>query len=213
MKDRMLYGILGFLLGGLVGGYLVGSMCGREYRKRIEELTEQNDELVAENKKSRERALAERQKAVQEAEVELEDDYDPFEGLDDEDEDDFSLDYEGLSRRYKSDDFNRHFETRVGPSEDDIDFSKIRLITGDEFAEDVERRDNETLTYYQEEGVLVDSTNEVIENEERYVGPDAMEKVFDTQEDFVYVSNDIEDKMYEIVVEHDGSFYRDAVQG
>ena len=80
-----------------------------------------------------------------------------------------------------------------------------------EFEKNLKIRDNESLTYYQVDGILVDSVNERIPNEERIIGVEAMDKVGDCSEDYLYVSNDVEDKMYEIIVEHNQSFYRDVM--
>ena len=85
------------------------------------------------------------------------------------------------------------------------------VISPNTFREDLDYRDNETIVYYQEDGVLVDSANEVIKNQEDIIGDKLMGMIDDTEEDFLYVDNEFEDKLYEIVVEHNESFYRDVM--
>ena len=93
------------------------------------------------------------------------------------------------------------------------DPDSIRMIDAETFNRDINIVDNETLTYYQEDGVLVDAANNVIKNEEEVIGSKLMDEIFDCPEsdEYFYVINDDEEKMYEVVVEHNQSFYRDIM--
>lgn len=146
------------------------------------------------------------------------------------------VDYAKMSKEYRSESFDEHFEDRVGPSDEDDDDDdeesentendnkKIRIISAKRFKEDLEYRDNETLTYYQMDDVLVDSANHKIEHEEAVIGKEclglisSMEKPEGTEdldndidiESFVYVDNEIDDCLYEIIVNHNQNFYKDV---
>ena len=136
---------------------------------------------------------------------------DIFEGID---RNNYSA-YAALSHQYKSDEFDEHFAERDHPhdsGEGDEDPDDIYLISKDQFQREVKYRADETITYYQQDGVLVNSVDQVIRDQEEVIGKEAMEKAESTEQDFLYVSNDVEDKIYEIVVEHMYS-YRDMVGG
>ena len=87
----------------------------------------------------------------------------------------------------------------------------IRIIDEDAFRKDLDYRDNETVTYYQQDGVLADSADMPIHNEEELIGIEALDELAKTNEDFLYVSNDDEDKMYEVIVDHSTNYYRDLM--
>lgn len=197
MSDKVFCGVLGFFLGGLIGGYLVGRMCGKRAKERIDELRGENEKL---------------QKEI----AAYEDPFgDPFDDETDIPEKDETVDIGMLSRKYGSDRFDKEMERYAGPTENAKDPNDIHIIDAESFRRDIETRDNETLTYYQEDGVLVNGNNEVIRNEESVIGVEAMEKIFDCGEDteYVYVSDESDDKMYEIVIDHNQSFYRDIMGG
>lgn len=197
MSNNLIYSGIGALIGFLFGGWLVGSVCGKEYKKRIESLQNQLERARNEGKAAKEKDIRDREEALS--------DPDPLKTLkqqaiyngyvDGEDED--KEDDDDISKPIDLDD----------PFEDDT----IYLIDVKDFQDDLEYRDNETLTYYQTDGVLVDDHNDKVEDELHVVGKEFMDKARDTEEDYLYVSNDIEDKMYEIIVNHTDSFYRDIM--
>lgn len=205
MTDHIIYGSIGALIGMILGGWFVGSVCGKEYKKRIESLQYQIDRLKNEQNAAKQADISEREMALEDPnplktlkETAIYNGY--ADGEDEEDEDDEDDSHET--------DF---YEDTNVDFDDPFDQDDIYLIEAKDFQEDVQYRDNETLTFYQEDGVLVDDHNDVVENELRVVGKEFMEKVKDTDEDYLYVSNDIEDKMYEIIVNHNESFYRDIM--
>lgn len=122
--------------------------------------------------------------------------------------------YSELSREYRSPEFDEHFATRDHPHDDDEEGEdgSIYLIDADQFKKDISYRDDETITYYQQDGVLVNSADRVITNPVKVIGDEAAREMERTDKDELYVSNDIEDKVYEIVIEHMYA-YRDMVGG
>lgn len=201
MANHFVYGGIGAILGFLLGGFLVGTVCGKEYKKRIESLQYQLDRAKHEDKVNKENDIRDREMALS--------DPDPLKTLKE------TAIYEGytttsgpIEEEDDIDDVDLNEEIEF---DDPFDEDDIYLIDSKIFQEDVGHRDNETLTFYQEDGILVDDHNDKVENELRVVGREFMDKVKDTDEDFLYVSNDIEDKMYEIIVNHSDSFYRDIL--
>jgi hypothetical protein len=206
MTDHIIYGSIGAIIGFLIGGFVVGSICGKEYKKKIESLQYQLNDLRDEKKQAREHDILEREMALEDPnplktlkETAITNNYISSDDLADEDEDE--------NDSHETD----FYEDTDVDFDDPFDEDDIYLIEQKDFEDDIKTRDNETLTFYQEDGVLVDDHNDRIENELRVVGKEFMDKVKDTDEDFLYVSNDIEDKMYEIVVNHNESFYRDIM--
>ena len=118
--------------------------------------------------------------------------------------------YKSVTDKYKSHE-NERPEDKKDDLDDPFDPDDIYLISDDEFRKDLNYRDSETVTYYQEDHMLVDSADMPIHDEERVVGTEALDELPETEEDYLYVSNDIENKMYEIIVEHNQSFYRDVL--
>ena len=203
MTDHLIYSGIGALIGMILGGWFVGSVCGKEYKKRIDALQYQVDRLKSEKDLAKQNDISEREMTLDDPnplktlkETAISNKYISSDDLADDDDDDHETDF--------YEDTNVDFD-------DPFDQDDIYLIEQKDFEEDIKTRDNETLTFYQEDGVLVDDHNDRVENELRVVGKEFMDKVVDTDEDFLYVSNDIEDKMYEIIVNHNQSFYRDIL--
>ena len=202
MANHFVYGGIGAILGFLLGGFLVGTICGKEYKKRIESLQYQLERVKHEEKINKENDIRDREMALS--------DPDPLKTLKE------TAIYEGYSEEDEEEEDDDEDADEVDLNEeiefdDPFDENDIYLIDAKDFQDDLSTRDNETLTFYQEDGVLVDDHNDKVENELRVVGREFMDKVVDTDEDFLYVSNDIEDKMYEIIVNHNQSFYRDIL--
>ena len=88
----------------------------------------------------------------------------------------------------------------------------IRMIDKETFKKDLEVRDSDTYTYYQEDGVLVnDITQEIETDQEGVLGKEAMEIIEDTEKDELYIDNEPDDMLYDIVVDHSMSYYRDVL--
>ena len=111
---------------------------------------------------------------------------------------------EGISEGHPVDD-DEPGATEPGDPDD------IYLIEETEFVRDMNLRENDTLIFYQEDGVLTDSRNEVLNNSQDIIGMEALEEAETTDQDFLYVSNDNQDCMYEIAIEHNQSYWRDVM--
>lgn len=250
MNEHLVYGIIGFVLGGLVGGYFAGRMCAREYKKRITDLEQQNKELVDEARKTAEKGLAEREKGLNEAEAKYDKSFEELRGkvkAKAKGRVPSTKEIEELAESYRSDSFNAHFAERVAPDdsddvgEDDMDDSDdisgplypdadpgddvegeaeddedigegVKVIDKKQFDEDSRVKDVGHYTYYQEEGVLVDNLTQEIERDQvGTIGVEGMEIIEDTEQDFLYIDNEIDDMLYEVAVDHNMSYYRDVL--
>jgi hypothetical protein len=89
---------------------------------------------------------------------------------------------------------------------------QIRMIDKETFKRDLEIKDSDTYTYYQEDGVLVnDITREVEPDQVGVLGKDVMEIIEDTEMDELYIDNEPDDMLYDIMVDHTMSYYRDVL--
>ena len=202
----MIYGVIGLILGGIIGGCVATSINGKEYQKRIKYFQGENKRLRDENRKLKKKELNERDDEATRKEIENEITREDISVPEDEDEDDEEDEF----------DFDDPF-----PEENDIPEVPIKKsekkdsdfysMTKEEFEEDLSFRDSETITYYQQDGVFVDELNATIDNAEELLDKKTLEDVKTTDEDYLYSGNDWEDKMYEIIVEKNQSFYRDVM--
>lgn len=229
MTEKVIIGIVSFIAGGFIGGIGASFLTTRELRRQVKELKLQNEDLIEENKRKAHRGLVEREKGLKnESEKTADKNASNFvnqAGFNDDISEDekTKINYSKLSKKYRSSSFDEHFETRVGPSddledeeddEDDLANSTehgIRLITGKEFSENANYRENETIYYYQEDDVLTDSKNNIIHDHEHTIGTECMGMICDTKEDTLYIDNEIDDILYEIIVNHNEGFYRDVM--
>lgn len=207
MNHSIIYGAIGFLLGGLTGGFLVGTWFGKEYKKRIDRLEYENEKLrdgraarKAVEFEEREKKVSENKFAQKSAEeIVKEAGYSHDEAKEEEEEEEDDLDLDDVE-------FDDPFPDDTGESNGE----EIRLISKKAYEEDLNYRDSETLTYYQQDGILADAFDDMVPNSSQIIGIEAIEKADEADDDEVlYVSNDIEDKIYEVIVNRDESFYRD----
>lgn len=212
MSNVIVYSAISFIFGGIIGGAIVGRVVTSDLKKRMDDLEEQNKKLIDENVELRGKKLEEREKKVEKLEQET----------------DLS-EYNSLRRRYVSSaevKVEEDIEENGKPNyigeedeeedkdlvDDDEDRSeKIKLITERQFKNELDYRDREDLVYYQLDGTLVDATNEIIEKEELVVGSEAMDIIDETNNDDLYVLDDDLNKVYDITIEHDGSYTRDVL--
>ena len=113
-------------------------------------------------------------------------------------------------------DLSAEFPLVDAPIEDgdvkDSEDLQIRMIDKETFKRDIEIKDSDTYTYYQEDGVLVnDITREVEPDQVGVLGKDVMEIIEDTEKDELYIDNEPDDMLYDIVVDHTMSYYRDVL--
>ena len=217
MNHNFIYAAIGFILGGIAGGFFMGCYCGKVYKKRIDALEEEIDILKADGKTKKEKELSEREKKAEEhkmAKKTAEDiiGYKEYaaperEESEEEDDEDFDSD-EDLDF---DDPFDGH-ATAGDLDEEEDEREMVKLISKKAYNEDLQYRDSETLTYYVEDGILADAFDDPVQNAAEIIGIEAIEKAETTDEDEIYVSNDIEDKIYEIIVEHNESYYKDLMR-
>lgn len=234
MSNQMMKGAVIFLLGVGSGGtaaYLLGT---RELRKRISELELQKEDLAKENSRLNDRSgkirrakeRVEKENVADSVEVAVDDSKIKHRRIseendilvdDPEEERNMKINYAKLSQQYSSESFDEHFADRVGPSDEDDEEpegeKRIRIMTPEEFEKDMPYRDNDTIYYYKQDDVLVDSHNMIFKDQEKVIGADGMGLISSTDDEYVYVDNEIENRMYEIIVNHNESFYRDIMGG
>lgn len=208
MNHNIIYAAIGFILGGIAGGFFMGCYCGKVYKKRIDTLEGEIDILKANGKTKKEKELSEREKKVEDhklAKKTAEDivGYHEYVSPEREEDEDVDLDEDV--------EFNDPFEDDDLEDEQD-EREMVKLISKKAYNEDLQYRDSETLTYYVEDGILADAFDDPIQNAAEVIGIEAIEKAETTDEDEIYVSNDIEDKIYEIIVEHNESYYKDLMR-
>lgn len=121
--------------------------------------------------------------------------------------------YRKLAERYSSENLARKVGDRDHPhdsGEDDYDPDDIYLIDAQTFKKEMIYRDDETVTYYQQDGVLINSADQLIDNQERCIGREALDIIGSTDQDYLYVDNQVENKVYEICIDHLYSYYKDV---
>lgn len=205
MGEKLVIGLIGLFIGGIGGFFVGGAMCAREYKKTIERLQCENENLIEESKKAAEKAVSDREKAVQKAEVKYHIDE--------------IIRKEGYSRGdgdEAADEGEEDGEEEIDDPFDESDEPKepkgFRILTEEEYGDDSKYLESESLMYYQEDNVLADAFDEKINNPTNVVGASALKVAESTQEKFIYVSDDDEEKLYEIEIIRNESFYRDAVK-
>ena len=115
---------------------------------------------------------------------------------------------------FDSDDNDDPFIDIPVEDEDERDMKDlhIRMIDKETFKRDIEVKDSDTYTYYQEDGVLVnDITQEIEPDQVGVLGKECMELIDDTREDEFYIDNEPDDMLYDIIVDHKFGYYRDVL--
>lgn len=196
MIDHIIYGAIGFVLGGVLGGAVVGRIVTKDMKKRLDELEERNKLLVDKVSSMRDEKLAEKEKKVEKLEKGTK--------LDN---------YNSFRKRYVTSADEEEEDTDEDDLVDDSDdeASKIKMVSEQQFNEEINYRDHEELTYYQLDGTLVDSANDIVTKEETVVGSEIMDIIDDTKNDNLYALNDDLDKLYDITIEHNASYMRDVL--
>lgn len=198
MIDHLIYGAIGFVLGGVIGGAIVGRIVTKDMKNRLDDLEECNKLLVNKVAAMRDEKLAEKEKNIEKLEKETK--------LDN---------YNSLRKRYVSSAHDDDEEDESEEEDDDLadededEASKIKMISEQQFNEEINYRDHEELTYYQGDGTLVDAANEIITKEETVVGSEIMDIIDETRNDNLYALDDNLNKVYDITIEHDASYIRD----
>jgi hypothetical protein len=206
----------------------MGCYCGKVYKKRIDALEYELDDIKSIKREEKKRDIADREKKAENhklakktaediigyheyvtPEREEEDDEEEDEDFDSDEDLDFD---DPFDRHESSNEMNDGHATTGNLEEEDDEREMIRLISKKDYSEDLQYRDSETLTYYVEDGILADAFDDPVQNAAEVIGIEAIETAETTDKNEIYVSNDIEDKIYEIVVEHNESYYKDLMK-
>jgi len=211
MSDRIIFALIGAIIGGIAGGIFVGCTCCKEYKKKIMQLEEENSELRIRRRKAKEVELKEKEEELNRAQKKAQE----------------IIEEEGYSVMETSDaifdsdddvDFDDPFEEdsdgeEVVVKEEEEKKPSFSLMTQKEYEDDFQFRESESLTFYQSDKVLADAFDDRVGNPERIIGKEALSEAEMTDDDYVYVMDEIEDKMYEIEINHEESYYRDILRG
>ena len=211
MSDRIIFALIGAIIGGIAGGIFVGCTCCKEYKKKIMQLEEENSELRIRRRKAKEVELKEKGEELDRAQKKAQE----------------IIEEEGYSVMNISDaifdsddevDFDDPFEEdsdgeKVVVKEEEEKKPSFSLMTQKEYEDDFQFRDSESLTFYQSDKVLADAFDDRVGNPARIIGEEALNEAESTEDDYVYVMDEVEDKMYEIEINHEESYYRDILRG
>ena len=226
MTNKIIFTLIGMILGGVVSGVFVGASCAKTYKKRIDELTDENNQLYSQlHEKKREDIRKREEKArLKDAELNVsimnqmelareekrktaemvkKHGYSTEEG-----DDDYDIDED-----VEFDDPFDEGESVVVKKEEEPRKPMFSMMSQEEYEEDFEYRDSESLTYYQKDKVLADAFDDRVGNAVEIVGEEALNKAQETDQDYIYVMDEVEDKMYEIAIDHEESYYRDSMRG
>lgn len=228
MMNKVIFTLIGIIIGGVVSGVFVGTNCAKTYKKKIDELTEENNQLYSELHSKKREDIRKREEKVREAEAELDNSlmtqlaqarkekrqteeivkshgYSAEEADEEEDYD--------INEEVEFDDPFDEGESVVVKKPVEPRKPIFSIMSQEDYETDFEYRDAETLTYYQEDHVLADSFDDRISNAVDIVGEEALKEAQETEDDYIYVLDEVEDKMYEIEINHEESYYRDVVRG
>ncbi len=212
MSDRIIFALIGAIIGGIAGGIFVGCTCCKEYKKKIMQLEEENSELRIRRRKAKEVELKEKEEELNKAQDRAQEIIE---------EEGYSTIETGEAIFFDSDDdvdFDDPFEEdsdgeEVVVKEEEEKKPSFSLMTQKEYEDDFQFRESESLTFYQSDKVLADAFDDRVGNPARIIGEEALNEAESTEDDYVYVMDEVEDKMYEIEINHEESYYRDILRG
>jgi len=225
--NKIIFTLIGVIVGGIVSGVFVGMNCAKTYKKRIEDLEADNEYIRDQLHKKKEKDIQERENKAREAEEEVdasllnqltmvrEEKRKTAEmvkkhgySTEDEEADNYDIDED-----VEFDDPFDEGESVVVKKPVEPKTPMFLMMSQEDYEQDFEFRDAENLVYYQADHVLADSFDDRIGNAVDIVGEEALRQAQDTNDDFLYVLDEVEDKMYEIEINHEESYYRDAARG
>ena len=225
--NKFIFTLIGMIVGGIVSGVFVGTSCAKTYKKKIDELEAENNQLLDRLQSRKEKDIQKRESKAREAEAEVdaslltqlamarEEKQKTAElvkkhgySVDEEDENDYDIDED-----VEFDDPFDEGESVVMKKPIEPKTPMFSMMSQEDYEQDFEFRDAENLVYYQADHVLADSFDDRIGNAVDIVGEEALRQAQETNDDFLYVLDEVEDKMYEIEINHEESYYRDAARG
>ena len=225
--NKIIFTLIGMIVGGIVSGVFVGTSCAKTYKKKIDELEAENNQLLDRLQSRKEKDIQKRESKAREAEAEVDASLltqlamareekrktaemvkeHGYSAKEDE-EDDYDIDED-----VEFDDPFDEGESVVVKKPMEPKTPMFSMMSQEDYEQDFEFRDAENLVYYQTDHVLADSFDDRIGNAVEIVGEEALREAQETNQDFIYVLDEVEDKMYEIEINHEESYYRDAARG
>lgn len=226
--DKIIFTLIGIIIGGVVGSVVTGVSCVKNYKKRIEDLSEENNQLYNELHEKKREDIRKRESKAREAEAEVDASLmaqlamareekrktaemvkeHGYSTEEDEEEDNYDIDED-----VEFDDPFDEGESIVVKKPVEPKKPMFSMMSQEDFEQDINYRDVEYLTYYQDDHVLADGLNDRIGNAISIVGEEALREAQDTDQDCLYVLDEVEDIMYEIAIDHETSYYRDTARG
>jgi len=226
--NKIIFTLIGMIIGGVVGSVFTGVSCVKNYKKRIDDLTEENNELYSQLHQKKREEIHEREEKAREAEAEVDSSLlvqltqareekrmteemvkaHGYSAEEDGEEDEYDI-----AEEVEFDDPFDEGESAVVKKAAEPRKPMFSMMSQEDYEQDFEYREAENLTYYQEDHVLADSFDDRVGNAVDIVGEEALKVAEETDQDFIYVLDEVEDKMYEIEINHEESYYRDAVRG
>lgn len=207
MGEKIIFSLIGFVVGAFTGGVIMSKNTQKEFNDRINILEAQNQQLLEDVKRLKSEELEKREKSLEKEERRLEKKSQKEEAV---------SKYRRLSSKYRTESKEEEAEDSDDEeqAEEENPFTKadrIKMIDEITWKDSLNMVDNEALTYYQEDGTLVDSAGDIITNEESIVGNDVMDIIDETNNDYLYALDNEADKMYEISIQHNASYMRDVL--
>lgn len=222
MSDRIIFALIGAIIGSIASGLFISKYCKKVCGERISELEGEIKQLRAKNRLEKEQELTRKENKLREEEADV----------------DISL----LAQRTKMREERRSAEEKAkelgySPEDDeDIDFDDpfededtdetviikqpeedkphvFKIIDQEAYEQDFEFRDSECFMFYKQDHVLADAFDDEVSDAEDVIGRDALAEADETEDGYLYVLDETENKMYEIEINREESFYRDILRG
>ena len=224
MSEKVLFALIGVIIGGIAGSLITGHFFGKDYRKKIDELEAENKQLRSKERRAKARDISEREEKARVTEAEVDNSIHAQIAMAREErrKTEALVKEHGYSEEEEFDaDENVEFDDPFDSEGESVVVKKpvepkkpvFSMLSQQDYEDDFEYRDSESLTYYQEDHVLADAFDDRVGNPEMIIGEEALQEADATDDDYIYVLDETENKMYEIEVNHEEAFYRDIVRG
>lgn len=202
MNGSIAFPILTFLVGGILGALATIRVVRKEYERRIDQLTYENNYLSEKVDQAADKngKLIDQMESIVSERVES-----TVQSMQED-----GTNFVELSKKYRDPDFDAHFAQRVGP-EDDPPLRDPFEISESDYDGICGEMSTEELRFYQLDGTLTDMDDVVLEDPYAAIGADLFNMLTETEKDLVYIQNDAHGLLYEITVEHGMSYHHDIL--